>query len=77
MLANVLNSKVAVEASVLVVRAFIRLRSILGTHAELARKVEELESKYDAQFRVVFDAIRELMADGEGPPPGRIGFRTS
>ncbi|HEX7898856.1 MAG TPA: ORF6N domain-containing protein [Planctomycetota bacterium] len=73
MLANVLNSKTAVEASVLVVRAFIRLRSILGSHAELARKVQELESRYDAQFRVVFDAIRELMEETE--PQDKIGFR--
>ena len=77
MLANVLNSKVAVQASVLVVRAFIRVRSLMGTHAELARKVQELESRYDGQFRAVFDAIRELMADAEGHSRDRIGFRRS
>jgi len=74
MLANVLNSKVAVHANVLVVRAFIRVRSLMGTHAELARKVQELESRYDGQFRAVFDAIRELMADAGGPSQDRIGF---
>jgi hypothetical protein len=55
-------------------RTFVRLREMLATHADLARKLEALEKKYDAQFRVVFDAIRALMA----PPPesrrGRIGF---
>ena len=74
MLASLLNTPIAVEASVQIVRAFVRLREILATHKELARKLEELEKKYDAQFRVVFDAIRKLMA-----PPDRarrsIGFR--
>ena len=73
MLASVLNSPTAVEASIQVVRAFVRLREILATHRDLARKVEALERKYDARFRVVFDAIRELM---EPPDPlrKRIGF---
>ncbi len=62
MLASVLNSPVAVQASIQVVRAFIRLRRILATHRELARKLAQLEQKYDKQFKVVFDAIRELMA---------------
>lgn len=73
MAANVLNSKTAVEASVQVVRAFIRLRRMLTSNAELSSKLNELENKYDAQFRVVFDAIRQLMM-----PPERqrkpIGF---
>lgn len=75
MLASVLNSPVAVEASIQVVRAFIRLREVLATHKELARKLEELERRYDKQFKVVFAAIRELMA-----PPRKdarqIGFRS-
>jgi hypothetical protein len=74
MMASLLNTQVAVDASVQVVRAFVRLREILATHKDLARKLEELEKKYDAQFGVVFDAIRQLMA----PPqkPGRsIGFK--
>jgi len=61
MAANVLNSERAVQASVQVVRAFVRLREILSSNSELARKFEELERKYDRQFRVVFDAIRQLM----------------
>lgn len=69
MLASLLNTRIAVQASVQVVRAFVRLREILATHKDLARKLEELEKKYDAQFKVVFDAIRALMASG--PARGR------
>jgi hypothetical protein len=76
MAANVLNSPRAVAASVMVVRAFVRLRQILATHADLARKLEELEKRYDAQFQEVFRAIRALMAP---PVPDkkrkRIGFQ--
>jgi len=72
--ASLLNTRIAVQASVRVVRVFIRLREILATHKDLARKLEELEKKYDAQFKVVFDAIRQLMAPPE--KGGRsIGFR--
>jgi hypothetical protein len=74
MAANVLASKTAVAASVEVVRAFVRLRQILASNEELARKLEELEKKYDHQFKLVFDAIRQLMT----PPQARIkpiGFR--
>lgn len=60
--------------SVQVVRAFVRLREVLGAHKNLARKLEEIEKKYDAQFKVVFDAIRQLMVPPE-PQPKRIGFR--
>ena len=76
MAANVLNSPVAVEASVAVIRAFIRLRQMLSSHVELARKLAVLEKKYDTQFKVVFDAIRQLM---EPPPVKRrsIGFHTA
>jgi hypothetical protein len=74
MAASVLNSPRAIEVSVHVVRAFVRLREVLATHKELARKLEELESKYDAQFRVVFDAIRQLMAPPPEPKKRRIGF---
>lgn len=76
MAANVLNSKRAVQASVQVVRAFIKLRQMLTSNAELARKLSELERKYDSQFKVVFDAIRQLMTP---PVPQRkqIGFTKS
>jgi len=61
MAANVLNSERAVEMSVYVVRAFIRLRALLASHEELARKLDALERRYDSQFKVVLDAIRKLM----------------
>ena len=57
-----------------VIRTFVRLREMLATHADLARKLSALEKKYDAQFRVVFDAIRELMTPPE-KPKSAIGFR--
>ena len=55
-------------------RAFVRLRKILASHADLARKLEALEKKYDSQFKVVFEAIRQLMAAPERPPK-KIGFQ--
>lgn len=74
MAATILNTEVAINVSVQVVRAFVRLRQILATHKDLARKLEDLEKKYDSQFRVVFDAIRQLMAPPPLPPKRRIGF---
>jgi len=73
MLANVLNSERAARTSVQVVRAFVRLRQMLASNAELARKLAALENKYDAQFKVVFDAIRQLMSPPE-PKRREIGF---
>jgi hypothetical protein len=73
MAANVLSSKRAVEASVQVVRAFVKLRQMLTSNAELARKLNGLEKKYDRQFKIVFDAIRELMTPAARIRP--IGFR--
>ncbi len=61
MLANVLKTSTAVETSVLIVRAFVKLRELLSTHKELERKILELESNYDQQFKLIFKAIRELM----------------
>ena len=73
MLSSVLRSKRAVRVNIEIMRAFVRLRQILASHKELARKLEELEKKYDAQFKVVFDAIRELMTPPE-PKRRRIEF---
>ena len=76
MLGNVLNTKTAIETSVLIVRAFVKLRELLSTHKELERKILELESKYDKQFKLIFEAIRELMHQeqlDENRP--RIGFK--
>ena len=76
MLASVLNTPTAIETSVLIVRAFVKLREILSTHKELERKILELESKYDKQFKLIFEAIRELMqqekTDEDRP---RIGYK--
>ena len=74
MLSGVLNSPRAIQMNIAIMRAFVRLREILSTHKDLARKLEELEKKYDEQFRVVFEAIRQLMIPPE-PPKRRIGFR--
>ena len=76
MAANVLNSQRAIEASVQVVRAFVRLREVLATHRDLARKVDALERKHgthDAQIKAIFEAIRALM-DPPKTPRRRIGF---
>jgi hypothetical protein len=74
MAASVLNSSQAIEMSVYVVRAFVRLRELLATHKDLARKLDDLEKKYDDQFRVVFDAIRQLMTPPQDTKKRRIGF---
>jgi len=73
MAASVLNTQRAVEVSVFVVRAFVQLREMIASHKDLARKFAAMEKKYDKQFRVVFDAIRQLMAE---PPTKKrpIGF---
>ena len=73
MLSSVLNSPRGIKVNVEIMRAFVRLRRILASHAELARKLEDLEKKYDSQFRVVFDAIRQLMVGPERQPK-KIGF---
>ena len=73
MLSSVLKSKRAVQVNIEIMRAFVRLRQILSSHKELARKLDKLEQKYDAQFKAVFDAIRELMTPSE-PPRRKIGF---
>ncbi len=75
MLSSVLNSDTAVAVNIAIMRAFVQLREILSTHKDLARKLDALEKKYDEHFRVVFEAIRQLMA----PPPEpvkkrKIGF---
>lgn len=73
MLSSVLRSKRAVRVNIDIVRAFVHLRRLLASNEELARKLTTLEKKYDAQFKVVFDAIRELMRAPE-PKQHRMGF---
>ncbi len=76
MLSSVLNSPRAIAVNIEIMRTFIRLRRMLASHADLARKLEALEKKYNAQFKVVFDAIRQLMAPAE-PKRRRIGFHSN
>jgi hypothetical protein len=59
--------------NIAIMRAFVKLREMLASHRDLARKLEEMEKRYDAQFKVVFDAIRELVSP-QLPPRRRIGF---
>ena len=75
MLSTVLNSERAILVNIEIMRAFVKLRQMLASNADLSRRLDELESKYDKQFRVVFDAIRQLMAT---PARDRkeIGFRS-
>ncbi len=75
MLSGVLRSRRAVQVNVAIMRAFVRLRAIIGSSKVLACRLAELEKKYDTQFRVVFDAIRVLMEEPK-PKSRRIGFRT-
>jgi hypothetical protein len=75
MLSSVLNSERAIQVNIAIMRVFVKLRRILAAHKGLSRKLEELEKRYDAQFKAVFDAIRQLM---EAPEKSRrrIGFHT-
>jgi phage regulator Rha-like protein len=74
MLSSVLNSWRAVEVNVLIMRAFVRLRQMTASHKDLLVKIEEMERRYDAQFKVVFEAIRQLMAPPAAPQK-KIGFQ--
>jgi hypothetical protein len=74
MLSSVLRSQRAVRVNIEIMRAFVQLRRMLGANEELTRKLDALEQKYDGQFRVVFQAIPELMTPSE-PPRRSIGFR--
>ena len=74
MLSSVLHSPQAVKVNIEIMRTFVRLRKILASHADLAEKLETLEQKYDEQFRLVFDAIRQLMAS-DATGKDKIGFK--
>ena len=76
MLSSVLNSERAVQVNITIMRAFVKLREMIASHKDLAKRLDALENKYDVQFKVVFDAIRQLME----PPKTkrrRIGFQSS
>ena len=73
MLSSVLNSKRAIQVNIQIMRTFSRLRQMLAGHKELKNKIEEMEAKYDEQFRVVFEAIKQLLKE-DAQPKRRIGF---
>jgi hypothetical protein len=73
MLSGILNSDRAVEVNIQVMRAFVKLREMIASHKDLARRLDELEKKYDSQFKVVFDALRALMSPPIKPKK-KIGF---
>ena len=74
MLSSVLRSPQAVQANIAIMRAFVRLREMVVSHKDLSKRLDELESRYDRQFKVVFDAIRQLMAPAQPAAGRRIGF---
>ncbi len=75
MLSSVLNSERAVKVNIEIMRAFVSLRQMLASNAELARKLDALEKKYDHQFKVVFDAIKQLMTPPDTKKKSKIGVR--
>ena len=75
MLSSVLRSKRAVQVNIEIIRAFVRLRKLLASHADLARRLEEVEKRYDGQFKIVFEALRKLMEPPEKPRK-ELGFHT-
>ena len=74
MLSSVLRSPRAIAVNIEIMRAFVRMRALIDTNRELAKKLSALEQKYDKQFKVVFQAIYDLMDDGEKKPKRKIGF---
>jgi hypothetical protein len=73
MLSSVLNSERAIRVNIEIIKAFVKLRKLLVRHKDLKKKIEEMESRYDEQFRVVFEAIRQLLVEDEKPRK-KIGF---
>lgn len=74
MLSSVLKSKRAVQVNILIMRAFVRMRQLLASHKNLMEKIQAMEKKYDKQFKIVFQAIYQLMKEEE-KPKRKIGFR--
>jgi hypothetical protein len=73
MLSGILQSPRAVQVNIAIMRSFVRLRQVLAAHKDLVQKLEEMEKKYDKQFQIVFDAIRQILTPPEKPKRG-IGF---
>ena len=74
MLSTVLNSERAIMVNIQIMRTFTKLREIFASHKDLQRKIEDMESKYDEQFKIVFEAIRQLLEPPPEKPKGKIGF---
>src|SRR3989339_508103 len=74
MLSSVLKSQRAVQVNIAIMKTFVKLRELIASHKDIIRKIEEMESKYDQQFKIVFDAIKALIAHPE-PERKEIGFR--
>jgi hypothetical protein len=74
MLSSVLNSERAIQVNIQIMRAFTKLRKMISSHEDLRRKIEAMEEKYDEQFRIVFEAIKELLRT-EAHPKKKIGFK--
>jgi hypothetical protein len=77
MLSSVLRSPRAVQVNIHIMRAFVKLREVIASHKDLVHKLDEMEKKYDKQFRVVFEAIRQLMIPPSPTEKRKFGFRTS
>ena len=77
MLSSVLRSPRAVKVNVAIMRAFVRVRALLDQHAELSRRIDELEKRYDGNFEALYRAIKRLMAEPAEPPRPRIGFHAA
>jgi phage regulator Rha-like protein len=74
MLSSVLNSERAIQANIQIMRAFVKLRELMATHENLKKKIEEMEKKYDYQFKIVFDAIKQLLESPRQEPKKQVGF---
>ena len=80
MLSSVLNSDRAIEVNIAIIRAFVRMRSLISHNKELSRKIEDLDrnySRHDSELKVIFNTLRQLMDPPTVPPKRRIGFRSS
>jgi len=73
MLSSVLKSDRAIQVNIEIIKAFVRLRKLLATHKELQKKIEDMEEKYDEQFSIVFQAIKQLLQEDD-KPKRKIGF---
>jgi hypothetical protein len=74
MLSSILNSKIAIQVNIAIIRTFVKLRQFLIDHKDLADKIDRLEQKYDQQFKVIFTAIKQMLKE-DGKPRPRIGYK--